>query len=126
MRLVDSSSASEFMFIERAFASICLLPIVLYQSRVLKPLLAYTRAAKGEKRGSLASFIYILGLASAPFLTSAVFEMCSRCTVWTASTFFYTFCNAMYPLGSSVELMAMKRIMAGSNTSVGMTMSDQP
>ncbi|KAL7948516.1 major facilitator superfamily domain-containing protein [Trichoderma barbatum] len=66
---------------------------------------------------------YFLGLAFGPFVVAALSEMYGRKWIWVAGNVWYIVWNAISPVGKSVNMMIVSRLMAGFGACAGVTLT---
>lgn len=64
---------------------------------------------------------YFLGLGFGPFIIAAFSEMHGRKWVWVAGNTWYIVWNAISPVGKSMNMMVVSRLMAGLGACAGVT-----
>lgn len=64
---------------------------------------------------------YFLGIAFGPFVVAAISEMHGRKWIWVAGNTWYILWNAISPVGKSVNVMILSRLMAGFGACAGVT-----
>ncbi|KAL6796822.1 major facilitator superfamily domain-containing protein [Trichoderma sp. SZMC 28012] len=66
---------------------------------------------------------YFLGIAFGPFVVAAISEMHGRKWIWVAGNTWYILWNAISPVGKSVNVMILSRLMAGFGACAGVTLT---
>lgn len=69
---------------------------------------------------------YFLGIAFGPFVVAAISEMHGRKWIWVAGNTWYILWNAISPVGKSVNVMILSRLMAGFGACAGVTVCSPP
>ena len=69
---------------------------------------------------------YFLGMAFAPLVIGSASEVWGRKKLWILCNAWYVLWNALCPVGRTVELMIVGRVMAGAGASVGVTVGSLP
>ncbi|KAK7940991.1 florfenicol exporter, partial [Apiospora aurea] len=67
--------------------------------------------------------VYTLGLAFGPFIIGPLSELYGRKPVWVACNVWYVLWNSLCPVGSNQGMMILGRLLAGSASSVGISLT---
>ncbi|KAK8088785.1 hypothetical protein PG997_003746 [Apiospora hydei] len=67
--------------------------------------------------------VYTLGLAFGPFIIGPLSELYGRKPVWIACNVWYVLWNSLCPVGSNQGMMILGRLLAGSASSVGISLT---
>ncbi|KAK8055990.1 MFS transporter [Apiospora rasikravindrae] len=67
--------------------------------------------------------VYTLGLAFGPFIIGPLSELYGRKPVWIACNLWYVLWNSLCPVGSNKGMMILGRLLTGSASSVGISLT---
>ncbi|KAK2593442.1 hypothetical protein QQS21_008859 [Conoideocrella luteorostrata] len=67
--------------------------------------------------------VYFLGIGFGPFVVAALSEMYGRKWVWVGGNMWYILWNALSPIGKSMNMMVVSRLMAGFGACAGITLT---